>query len=147
MDRSLVFELPSDPTTIEGAVEFVLLRCESCEEASRRLRFNFRVSLAEALANAMRYGNAGDPGKRVRVEVRVDRAVVQARIIDEGEGFDPDRIPDPTAPEHLHRPCGRGIFLMRQLMDEVHFNERGNAVTLVLRFPTPEPPAREAASA
>jgi serine/threonine-protein kinase RsbW len=146
MDRQLVFELPNDLTCIEGAVEFVLLRCEPCEEISRRLRFNFRVSLAEALANAMLYGNAGDPRKRVRVEITMDPDRVRARITDQGPGFDPNRVPDPTAPEHVDRPCGRGIFLMRQLMDEVHFNERGNAVTLVLRFPSEEALLREASA-
>lgn len=146
MDRTLVFELPNDLTCIEGAVEFVLLRCESCDCVSRRLRFNFRVSLAEALANAMLYGNGGDPGKRVRVEVDVEPGRVRARIIDQGPGFDPDRIPDPTAPEQVDRPCGRGIFLMRQLMDEVHYNEEGNAVTLVLRFPPKEALLREASA-
>jgi serine/threonine-protein kinase RsbW len=146
MDRQLVFELPNDLGCIEGAVEFVLLRCEFCEEISRRLRFNFRVSLAEALANAMLYGNGGDPAKRVRVEVTVKRSALQARITDQGSGFDPDRVPDPTAPEQLHRPCGRGIFLMRQLMDEVHYNDQGNAVTLILRFQETEALLREASA-
>jgi anti-sigma regulatory factor (Ser/Thr protein kinase) len=146
MDRQLVFELPNDLGCIEDAVEFVLVRCAHCDEAARRLRFNFRVSLAEALANAMVYGNGGDPLKRVRVEVAVDRRRIEARVIDQGPGFDPRCIPDPTSPEHLHRPCGRGIFLMRKLMDEVRFNERGNAVTLVLSFIDQEARPREASA-
>jgi serine/threonine-protein kinase RsbW len=144
MDRQLVFELPNDLGCIEDAVEFVLVRCDACGDVARKLRFNFRVSLAEALANAMVYGNGGDPLKRVRVEVAFERHRVLARVVDQGPGFDPGCIPDPTAPEHLHRPCGRGIFLMRQLMDEVHFNEQGNAVTLVLSFNAPEARPREA---
>jgi serine/threonine-protein kinase RsbW len=144
MDRKLVFELPNDLGCIEGAVEFVLMRCEFCEEVSRRLRFNFRVSFVEALANAMLYGNGGDPSKRVRVEVVLGQYALEARVIDQGPGFDPDRVPDPTAPDQLHRPCGRGIFLMRKLMDEVHFNDQGNAVTLVLRFQEREALLREA---
>jgi serine/threonine-protein kinase RsbW len=146
MDRQLVFELPNDLGCIEEAVEFVLLRCRHCEEVSRKLSFNFRVSLAEALANAMVYGNGGDPLKRVRVEVVLDTRMIRARVVDQGPGFDPNRVPDPTAPEYLNRPCGRGIFMMRKLMDEVHFNERGNAVTLVLRFPPPEAMLHEASA-
>jgi serine/threonine-protein kinase RsbW len=146
MDRHLVFELPNDLACIEDAVDFVLVRCAHCDESPRRLRFNFRVSLAEALANAMVYGNGGDPCKRVRVEVTVDGRRIEARISDQGPGFDPGCIPDPRAPEHLNRPCGRGIFLMRELMDEVHYNERGNAVTLVLSVIDREARPREASA-
>ncbi len=81
----------------------------------------------------MLFGNDRDPAKRVRVELEVEPGEVRARIADEGRGFDPDRVPDPRLPENLTRPDGRGIFLMRALMDEVHFNSAGNAVTLVLR--------------
>jgi serine/threonine-protein kinase RsbW len=59
---------------------------------------------------------------------------LQATIRDEGLGFDPTAIPDPTRPENLSRPCGRGLFLMRQLLDEVSYNDLGNEVTLVLRL-------------
>ncbi len=81
----------------------------------------------------MLFGNDRDPAKRVRVELEVEPGEVRARIADEGRGFDPDRVPDPRLPENLTRPDGRGIFLMRALMDEVHFNSAGNSVTLVLR--------------
>ena len=59
---------------------------------------------------------------------------LQATVKDHGDGFDPSAIPDPTRPENLTRSCGRGLFLMRQLLDEVWFNDRGNEVTLVLRL-------------
>jgi len=81
----------------------------------------------------MLFGNDRDPEKRVRVELEVEPGEVRARISDEGHGFDPDLVPDPRLPENLMRSDGRGIFLMRALMDEVHFNSAGNAVTLVLR--------------
>ncbi len=134
MDRDLVLELPTDVQSIENAVEYVMSRCATCCEHAQRLNLNFRVGLTEALCNAMLYGNAHDTSKRVLVEVTMAEGRVQAIIKDQGAGFDPASIPDPTRPENLTRPCGRGVFLMRQLLDEVWYNDRGNEVTLVLRL-------------
>jgi anti-sigma regulatory factor (Ser/Thr protein kinase) len=134
MDRQLVFDLPNDVSGVEAAVESILLRCDTCRAMAPTHQFNLRVSLAEALANAMLYGNAGDPRKHVRVEVQFERSCLRICVVDQGPGFDRSRIPNPLSEEGLERDCGRGIFLMRKLMDEVHFNELGNAVTLVLRF-------------
>jgi len=142
VDHDLVLELPSDVRSIEHAVEYVVRRCQACEEHAHRLRLNFRVGLTEALANAMLYGNAHDPAKRVRVEVSLTSGAIRARVTDEGLGFDPCSIPDPTCPENLMKSGGRGLFLMRQLLDEVVYNDRGNEVTLVLRL-APERPSLE----
>lgn len=146
MDRELVFELPNDLQCIEEAVDFVVGRCAPCDDAGQRLRFNFRVSLTEALANAMIYGNGRDPSKRVRVEVVVRRQALRVRVTDQGHGFNCGEVPDPTTPDKIECPGGRGIFLMRKLMDEVHFNKRGNAVTLVLRLSQADSVRREASA-
>ena len=140
MAPDLVLEIPNDLSSIEEAVEFVMKRCSACGEDPRKLRLNLRVGLAEALANAILYGNARDPSKRVTVEVAIQESSITARITDEGTGFDPRAVPDPTLPENLLKANGRGIFLMRKLLDEVHFNDQGNSVTLVLKLPpgTPE---------
>lgn len=134
MDQELILELPNDVRSIEHAVEYVMQHCTNCCRYARRLNLNFRVGLTEALSNAMLYGNARDPGKRVRVEVTMRRDEVTVRVTDEGLGFDPDQVPDPTLPANLTKSGGRGIFLMRALMDEVRFNEEGNSVTLILRL-------------
>jgi anti-sigma regulatory factor (Ser/Thr protein kinase) len=134
METELVLELPNDLRQIEHAVEYVMQRCAACQTHGRKLRLNFRVSLTEALSNAMLYGNERDPAKRVRVEVIVGEREIKARVTDEGSGFDPDGVPDPTSPDNLEKSGGRGLFLMRELMDEVHYNERGNPVTLILRL-------------
>ena len=135
MERQLVFELPNDLRYIEETVDFVVSHCSTCDEVARKLRLNFRVSLVEALSNAMIYGNGRDPSKRVHVEVFLGEGSVTARVTDEGVGFDPGGVPDPTAPANLCRENGRGLFLMRELMDEVRYNARGNSVTLILRLP------------
>jgi serine/threonine-protein kinase RsbW len=134
MDQDLVLELPTDVGSIGNAVEYVMQRCRTCDQEARRLDLNFRVGLTEALANAMMYGNSHDPSKRVVVEVALQAGRIQARITDQGKGFDPSAVPDPTSPENLTKPCGRGLFLMRQLLDEVSYNDQGNQVTLVLRL-------------
>ena len=132
--RDLVLELPTDVRTIEHAVQYVIGRCPCCVEEAKRLNLNFRVGLTEALSNAMLYGNSRDPSKRVLVEIAFLDERIQARITDQGPGFDPTSVPDPTTPENITKPCGRGLFLMRKLLDEVTYNAQGNQVTLVLRL-------------
>jgi serine/threonine-protein kinase RsbW len=134
VDQELILELPNDIRSIEHAVEYVTRRCSDCCEYAHRLNLNFRVGLTEALSNAMLYGNNSDPEKRVRVEVTIRVEEVTVRVTDQGLGFDPTTVPDPTLPGNISKSGGRGIFLMKALMDEVQFNERGNSVTLVLRF-------------
>ena len=134
MDQELFLELPNDIRSIEHAVEYVTRHCTSCCEYARRLNLNFRVGLTEALSNAMLYGNNSDPEKSVRVEVAIKLEEVSVRVTDQGVGFDPTTVPDPTLPANISKSGGRGIFLMKALMDEVQFNDRGNSVTLVLRF-------------
>ena len=134
MDRELILELPNDIRSIEHAVEYVMEHCSGCCAYAQKLNLNFRVGLTEALANAMLYGNDRDPGKHVRIEVTVREEEVTARVTDQGTGFDHTTVPDPTLPGNVSKSGGRGIFLMKSLMDEVRFNEEGNSVTLILRL-------------
>jgi serine/threonine-protein kinase RsbW len=134
MRSGLVLELPTDIRSIDNAVNYVMSRCSVCAVQARRLHLNFRVGLTEALSNAMLYGNAHDPSQKVVVEVTMGHGRLKATVRDHGNGFDPGSVPDPTRPENISRSCGRGLFLMRQLLDEVWYNEQGNEVTLVLRL-------------
>jgi serine/threonine-protein kinase RsbW len=127
-----VLQLPSDLRFIEAAVGYLVGRCRSFSFNGSRLNLNFRVGVTEAIANAVLYGNQGDPGKIVRVEVALDLNRVVLRVVDEGPGFDEAAVPDPTLPGNLHGTGGRGLFLIRKLMDEVEYNDRGNVVRLVL---------------
>jgi serine/threonine-protein kinase RsbW len=138
---TFVLELPSDPAVIETTVAYLVDRLRAYAFGGSRLNLNFRVGVAEALANAMIYGNGSDPGKTVRVEVELSAAQVALQVYDQGAGFDPGRVPDPTLPENLDGTGGRGIFLIRELMDEVAYKEPGNCVRLVLRG---DPPVRTA---
>ncbi len=95
--------------------------------------FAVRLAFGEAILNAFRHGNQGDPSKVVRVAylVTADEAVVA--VEDEGAGFDPAEVPDPRMPETCQRVTGRGLFLMRVYMSGVVFNRQGNRVTLCRR--------------
>ncbi len=92
--------------------------------------FGIRLALEEALTNAMKHGNNLDKSKKVHVAYGVGPERFDIRIMDEGPGFDPQEVPDPTAFENLERPCGRGLMLMRHYMNEVSFGPRGNAVLM-----------------
>jgi serine/threonine-protein kinase RsbW len=129
---AFALELPSDLRLIDTAITYLVTRCREYHFAGSRLTLNFRVGVAEALANAMIYGNGSDPSKRVRVEVELDPERINIRVVDQGNGFNPTDVPDPTLPEHLVATGGRGLFLIRSLMDEVDFNECGNCIRLTL---------------
>ena len=100
---------------------------------SEACAFAIKLAVEEAINNAIKHGNKLDPAKVVDVtyEVGPDQAVVA--ITDEGSGFDPYALPDPTADENIEKPTGRGVMLMNAYMDEVHFNDKGNQVRLVKR--------------
>lgn len=145
MQSRHVLELPNDLGAIERCVEYLLERCRDVGFEEGRLRLNLRVGVAEALANAMMYGNGRDPRKRVILEAWCGPKQIKIRVTDEGSGFDPESLPDPTLPRNRHRAHGRGVFLIRQLMDHVAFNEQGNSIEMVLRSESTAPD-REAAS-
>jgi len=92
--------------------------------------FAIRLSLNEALTNAYKHGNSGDPYKNIFVSYLVTDDSFSLKVRDEGQGFDYEALPDPTVEENLLLPHGRGIFLMRSFMDEVEFNDTGNTIQL-----------------
>jgi serine/threonine-protein kinase RsbW len=92
--------------------------------------FAVRLGLEEAVVNAIKHGHGNDPTKHVEVRSRVSPENVLVAIEDEGAGFDPLDVPDPTVVQNLERSCGRGLLLMRTYLTWVRYNDRGNAVTL-----------------
>lgn len=130
---ALSLHVPTDLAAVEEAVDLVARHCVASGVPPRRARFNLRVALCEALSNAIVYGNRLDPAKRVAVEVEVAPERLSLHVRDEGDGFDPAAVPDPTAPDRVDAAAGRGLFLIRQLVDEVRFNDRGNAICMIMR--------------
>ncbi|HNR41302.1 MAG TPA: ATP-binding protein [Bacteroidales bacterium] len=91
------------------------------------------VAVLEAVNNAITHGNKADLKKFVDVRIKVERNEMEITVTDEGEGFNPADIPDPTSPENIEEISGRGVFLMTRLADSILFNETGNSVTMKFR--------------
>ena len=91
---------------------------------------NVLIAMTEGVNNAIVHGNKLDESKSVSVSCAIDEKTLVFRITDEGPGFDYDNLPDPTAPENIEKPHGRGVFLMRHLADECAFEEEGRIVEL-----------------
>jgi serine/threonine-protein kinase RsbW len=100
--------------------------------------FKVKLALEEALTNAMRHGNAMDPALEVTVCIEASRKKIILDVHDQGEGFDFAGIPDPTSSDCANRPSGRGVFLMRKLMDEVEFYDGGSGIKMIKFFPRKE---------
>lgn len=122
------YSLPSIVTVVSQVVDALIARISGLrvEEGARD---DIEIALQEALLNAVVHGNKQDPYKRVYVALRCSLdGEVKITIRDEGAGFDVAAVPDPTTPQHLFSEHGRGIFLMRALMDEVLFEQGGSVV-------------------
>lgn len=124
--------IPSDTALGQEVQERIVGRLETLEFPPRDV-FGVRLALEEALVNAIKHGNGMDPSKNVHIECHIDRDLVRVEIEDEGPGFTPEEVPDPTSEENLERPCGRGIMLMRAFMTRVEYNDRGNRIILEKR--------------
>jgi serine/threonine-protein kinase RsbW len=132
---ALDVEIPSDVRYIDSVVELATRKCRELQLPPRKCTLNVRVALAEAISNAILRGNGLAHEKRVRVRATVSDDAVVFDVVDEGPGFDlaADR-PDPTSPENIEHEDGRGLFLMKSLMDNVErFQADGNVVRLTIR--------------
>jgi CheY-like chemotaxis protein len=97
---------------------------------------NVKLAVVEALTNAMEHGNQWDESKRVKVHAHIARNRLEVTITDQGAGFDHQNQIDPTMEENLLSERGRGIFLLRAIMDEVRFNDPGNSITMIKHRPS-----------
>ena len=129
----VTLRLPSDVDCIEEAVELVTRHCLAGHEATESIRFRLRVVLSEALSNAIVRGNCEDCDKWVDVRAELDPDAIRVYVTDEGPGFNPSSIPEPIRPEQLDEAGGRGLFLIRKLVDAVQFNPQGNSICMILR--------------
>lgn len=91
---------------------------------------NIMIAVTEAVNNAIKHGNGGDSSKNVSLALTFEEGLIKFKVEDEGTGFDHLNLPDPTSPENLEKPGGRGIFLMKHLSDEVSFDDNGRVVEL-----------------
>jgi len=125
--------------TVDSNLQSVDKIEQTAEEYAERAGFDedtsahIAMAVREAGVNAVMHGNAYDPEKHVSVTFEMTADLLTVRVADQGQGLDPDTIPDPLAPENILRGSGRGIFLIRAFMDEVHFRQLhpGTELTLI----------------
>jgi len=96
--------------------------------------FEIKLCVEEALRNAMVHGNGSDASKSVKVSYSIDNDTVIIEVEDEGVGFDHEKLPDPTKEENIMKTSGRGVYLIKKIMDTVEFNDSGNRIKMTKRF-------------
>jgi len=123
-------EVPSTLADAKKPEEVILCQVRECGY-SEDAAFAIKLALEEAMINAVKHGNRNDSSKRVTVRYSVDPERVVILVRDEGEGFEPEKVPDPTSPERLPLPNGRGIMLMRAYMNCLQYRCGGTEVCLI----------------
>jgi serine/threonine-protein kinase RsbW len=124
---ALEWSLPSEVTAISLFVDKLMPLLRNCGCVSEGVS-DVEIALREALANAIIHGNHEDRRKHVHVTCSCEPEEVSIAVKDEGKGFDPNNLPDPTAPENIGSIHGRGIHVIRALMHEVRFDEGGAVI-------------------
>src|SRR5262245_21761631 len=122
-------QLKSQPESL-GQVEKIIEELRATYDVSEDMFGNMLVAVTEAVTNAIYHGNKSDPNKKVSIQYQLKNNNLSFVITDEGPGFDFYNLPDPTAPENLEKECGRGIFLMKHLTDQLIFADNGRVVEL-----------------
>ena len=121
---------------ISSATENIFLVEKFIEEACEKFHIteehygNILIAITEAVNNAIQHGNKSNPNKNILITLTSEKNKISFTIEDEGNGFDFSNIPDPTNPENIEKPNGRGVFLMRNLADNVCFFDKGKKVEL-----------------
>jgi len=126
-----IFEVKIPSSTAEGQAvqERIVEMLEALDYPARDV-FGVRLALEEAIVNAIKHGNRMDLEKSVRIAWQVSSEKIRIEIEDEGPGFQPEEVPDPTEEANLEKPCGRGIMLMKAFLNVCAYNETGNQVVL-----------------
>ncbi len=127
--KTIRIEIPSLSENIR-MIESFIDNAKEKYELEDDIYGNIMIAVTEAVNNAIKHGNNGDKEKNVILSLFLEDNSIRFQIKDEGEGFDFNNLPDPTAPENLEKVGGRGIFLMKHLSDEVAFEENGSCVEL-----------------
>ena len=124
-------EIASDPNNLITVEEFVNYFCKDLNLPNEKLS-DFLLAVTEATTNAIIHATKFYPEKKVTIDVDVGESKLVVKVKDEGEGFDPEEIPDPTEPENLLKDHGRGVYLMRVYMDKLEYNKTSTGMETIL---------------
>ena len=125
-------EIESDPNNLITVEEFVNYFCKDINLPDEKLA-NIFLAVTEATTNAIIHANKCDTNKKVTIDAYVENSKLIIKIKDEGEGFEPGNIPDPTEPENLLKDSGRGIYLMRVYIDDMEYIRTPSGMELVFK--------------
>lgn len=131
--KTYYLEIESDPSnmiTVEEFINYFAVELNLKEDKLNTLL----IAVTEAVTNAIRHGNKSDKNKLVFIEVTVEENYLIIKVKDQGEGFEPSQIPDPTHPDNLLKDSGRGIYLMRIYVDEIYFKKTNNGMETTLKI-------------
>jgi serine/threonine-protein kinase RsbW len=137
---SAVLEMPSDLAFLEPVTNYLTNRLNVIWSISADRSISVSIALQEALVNAVKHGNHHNPAKRVRITADISDEEARFVVEDEGEGFEKDNPPDPLTPANLYKSSGRGVLLIKSIMDKAEYNQRGNIVTMVKKKATIDGP-------
>lgn len=127
--KSIKIEIPSISDNIR-IIESFIDNAKEKYHLDEDIYGNIMIAVTEAVNNAIKHGNQNNSSKNVSLSLSLNEGLLKFTVEDEGTGFDFHKLPDPTAPENISKPGGRGIFLMKHLSDEVNFKENGKVVEL-----------------
>jgi serine/threonine-protein kinase RsbW len=127
MEHQLSF--PSKAENLNQVEELINNLCKKFE-VNEDYYGNILIALTEAVNNAIHHGNKSNPNKEVNINFNAEGSLLKFTIKDDGPGFDYENLPDPTDPKNIEKPHGRGVFLMRNLADEIEFNDEGSTVIM-----------------
>ncbi len=131
MNRIHTIDIPSNPDELPF-IDETAGKIAKKMGFSKEQRDDIAIAVTEAVNNAIMHGNNADPRKIVHITFIVESAILTIKIRDEGPGFDPNSLPDPTAPENILLEKGRGLFIIRHLMDEFHIIRTPHGMELML---------------
>jgi serine/threonine-protein kinase RsbW len=127
--------IPSDAAFLADIDEFIESKLNLAGVSSSSIA-DLAISVTEIVNNAILHGNAGDKTKQVSVNISIDENLIEVIVKDQGKGFNPDNVPNPLDEANLLNKVGRGIFIVRSLMDSVnyHFSDNGTEVLLTKKL-------------
>lgn len=127
------FRIPSDIKKVKQASQ----KIQACLDSRNLVQasiFDVQLAVEEAIVNAIRHGNKSQLKKTVHIDCEINDEAIVIAVEDEGQGFDVSNLPDPTAGENLLKPGGRGLLIIRNKMDKVEFNSKGNKIIMTKFF-------------
>ena len=133
MEEIRELSLPSKLDSLDRVEQFSLELKRLARLSDERYN-DVMLILTEAVTNAIIHGNKQDPSKKVVITVKLDDQNLTIIVKDEGPGFDPEKVPNPLEQENLLKTGGRGIYLINQYADYVHYSDKGNQVTIIFEL-------------